>query len=44
MAAIDTHSATEEMLGAVFPVRFVPRLYNEAQLPLQHSLESLDES
>jgi hypothetical protein len=30
----------EELLQAVFPVRSVPRLYNESQLPLGKSLET----
>jgi hypothetical protein len=34
MAATDTHPTVEELLGAVFSVQSVPRLYNEGQLPL----------
>jgi hypothetical protein len=33
-------STTEELLGEVFSVRSVPRLYNEEQLRLQESLET----
>jgi hypothetical protein len=40
MAAKDTHATTEEMLEAMFSVRFVPRLYNEGQVPLEVSLET----
>jgi hypothetical protein len=32
-------ATVEEMLEAVFSVRYVPRLYNEVQLPLDESLE-----
>jgi hypothetical protein len=41
MAATDTHATREELLEAVFSVRFVPRLYNEGQLPLEESLETV---
>jgi hypothetical protein len=34
MAATNTQATTEELLEAVFSVRFVLRLYNEGQLPL----------
>jgi hypothetical protein len=34
MTATDKHATVEEFWGEVFSVRFVPRLYNEEQLPL----------
>jgi hypothetical protein len=34
IAATDTRAKTEEVLEAVLPVRSVPWLYNEGQLPL----------
>jgi hypothetical protein len=40
MAATDTHATIEELLEAVFCVRYVPRLYNECQLSLKESLET----
>jgi hypothetical protein len=40
MAATDTHAATEELLGEVFSLRSMSRLYNEDQLPLRDSLEA----
>jgi hypothetical protein len=38
MAATDTH-VTRELLGALFYMGSVPRLYNEEQLQLRESLE-----
>jgi hypothetical protein len=35
MAATDTQAIIEEVLGAVFSVRSVPRLQSEGQLPLE---------
>jgi hypothetical protein len=35
-----THATTEELLEAVFPVRSVPRLHIEGQLPLEARLET----
>jgi hypothetical protein len=32
-------AAVEELLGEVFSVRYVPRLYNEEQLRLRESLK-----
>jgi hypothetical protein len=40
MAATDTHTTIEELLGAAFSVHSLPRLYNEGQLPLGGSLET----
>jgi hypothetical protein len=40
MAARDTHTTTEELLKTMFPVAFVPRLYDEGQLPLEESRET----
>jgi hypothetical protein len=34
MAATDTHATIEGLLKTAFPVRSVPRLYNEDQLSL----------
>jgi hypothetical protein len=39
MAATDTHAIIEEPLEAVVSVRYVPRPYNEDQMPLQESPE-----
>jgi hypothetical protein len=40
MAATGTYAIIEEQFEAMFSVRSVPRLYNEAQLPLVKSLET----
>jgi hypothetical protein len=37
MAATGTQATIEELLEAVVSVQFVPRLYNEDQLPLEES-------
>jgi hypothetical protein len=41
MAAADTHETIKELLEAVFSLRSVPRLYDEEQLPLPVSQETL---
>jgi hypothetical protein len=35
MAATDMHTIKEELLGVAFSVWYMPRLYNEGQLPLE---------
>jgi hypothetical protein len=40
MAATDTHVTIEELLGEVFSMRSVPKLYNEEQLRLRESLQT----
>jgi hypothetical protein len=42
MSASGTHATIEELLEALFSVRSIPRLYNESQLPLEQSLETLE--
>jgi hypothetical protein len=42
IAATDTHATIEELLEAVFPVRSVPSLYNEDQLPLPVSRSKVE--
>jgi hypothetical protein len=41
MATTDKHTTMEVLLGAVFSVQSVLRLYIEAQLPLEENLERL---
>jgi hypothetical protein len=36
-----TYGTVEELLEVAFSVQSMPRLYNEEQLPLQNSLESV---
>jgi hypothetical protein len=40
MPTTETHATIEELLEVMFSLRFVPRLYDEGQLPLQRSLET----
>jgi hypothetical protein len=40
MAATDMHATMEELLGAMFSVQFMLRLYNEGQMSLESSLET----
>jgi hypothetical protein len=43
MAATNTHATIEGLLGVVVFVRFVPRLYNEGQLPKEGLVARFDE-
>jgi hypothetical protein len=40
VATTHMHATIKELLEAVFSVRFVPRLYNKRELPLQKSIET----
>jgi hypothetical protein len=42
MDATYTHTTAEKLLGEVFSVLSMLRLYNEAQLPLDESLETVE--
>jgi hypothetical protein len=39
--ATDTHATIEELFEAMFSVRSVPSTYNEDQMPLRKSLETV---